>query len=227
MLVGAPHDIDDALLAAGSRPYVPGRDPGADQGLDGRDAQTRRARFVPSSTKEHRHGRHDRESGGRHSDPTVHHRVSRSGARGAARAYRGHALAREGDGRRPVAGRAARDDPGARARVGDRLRLGQVRGEAERAAALRHRDRRAGHPLRPRSLEARRRAAADRHARMAGLDHRAAEDHRSAHRSHGTRRERVGRLPRGDPLDAGLRVLRQADAAPAGAPSAWAGPGQS
>ena len=48
-------------------------------------------------------------------------------------------------------------------------------------------------------------------ARMARLDHRAAEDHRSARRSHGTRRERLGRLPRGDPVDAGLRVLRQAD----------------
>ena len=30
-------------------------------------------------------------------------------------------------------------------------------------------------------------------------------------RSHGTRRERGGRVPCGDPVDAGLRVLRQAD----------------
>ena len=29
----------------------------------------------------------------------------------------------------------------------------------------------------------------DRHARMAGLDHRAAEDHRSADQSHGARRQ--------------------------------------
>ena len=40
-----------------------------------------------------------------------------------------------------------------------------------------------GHPLHPRPLEARGRAAGDRHARLAGLDHRAAQDHRAAHRS--------------------------------------------
>ena len=45
---------------------------------------------------------------------------------------------------------------------------------------------------------------------------RAAEDHRSAHRPHGTRRERIGRVPRGDPVDARLRLLRQADRARAG-----------
>ena len=70
----------------------------------------------------------------------------------------------------------------------------KVRGAAERPAAVHHRDRRAGHPLHPRSLEARERAAAHRHARMARLDHRAAEDHRSADRSHGPRR-RARRTP--------------------------------
>ena len=38
--------------------------------------------------------------------------------------------------------------------LGDGLRLAQVRGEAQRPAALRHRDRRARHPFHPRSLEA-------------------------------------------------------------------------
>ena len=38
---------------------------------------------------------------------------------------------------------------------------------------------------------------------------------------------RSGRLPRRDSVDARLRVFRQADRAPAGAPSAWAEPGQS
>src|SRR6266542_663121 len=42
------------------------------------------------------------------------------------------------------------------------------------------------------------------------LDHRAAEDHRSTDRSHRLRRERGGRLRRGGPVDAGLRLLRQA-----------------
>ena len=55
------------------------------------------------------------------------------------------------------------------------------------------------------------RAAAHRHARMARLDHRAAEDHRSADQSHGARRKRSGRVPSRDSVDAGLRVLRQAD----------------
>ena len=42
---------------------------------------------------------------------------------------------------------------------------------------LHHRDRWAGHPFHSRSLPARGRAAADRDARVAWLDHRAAEDH--------------------------------------------------
>ena len=51
-----------------------------------------------------------------------------------------------------VAGRAARDDPGARALLADRVRLARVRGEAERAAAVQDRDRRGGHPLHPREV---------------------------------------------------------------------------
>ena len=53
---------------------------------------------------------------------------------------------------------------------------------------VRDRDRRARHPFHSRPLPARGRAAADRHARVARLDHRAAEDHRAAHQSHGARR---------------------------------------
>ena len=54
------------------------------------------------------------------------------------------------------------------------------------------------------------RATADRHARLARLDRRAAEDHRAAHRSDRARRQRGGRVPCRDPLAAGPRVLRQA-----------------
>ena len=122
-------------------------------------------------------------------------------------------------------GRAARDHAGARALLGDGLRLEQVRGEAERPAELHDRDRRAGHPLHPRPLAARGRAAAHRHARLARLDHRAAEDHRAAHGSHGARRQRGGRLPCGDPLAAGPRVLRPSRPPPAGIPSASRAPG--
>ena len=49
-----------------------------------------------------------------------------------------------------------------------------------------------------------------------------AEGHRSAHRPHRLRRPRGGRLRRRDSLDARLRLLGQADGAPAGTPTASA-----
>ena len=115
--------------------------------------------------------------------------IPRGGARRPSPAHRRDALARTGDGRGCIARRAARDDAGARALLGDRLRLAQGRGEAERPAAVHDRDRRAGHSFHPRPLEACERAAAHRHARLARLDHRAAEDHRSADQSHGAMAE--------------------------------------
>ena len=187
-----------------------------DQGEDQGSTRARRAdeaiRLRASPTNEgDPHGCHRRKVSGRHSDPAVHDRVPRGGPRGPARAHRGHALAREGGRRGCLAGRAAGDDAGGRALLGDRARLAQVRGQAQLGAQLHHRDRRAGHPLRPRSLEARGRAAARRLPRMARLGDRADEDRRPAHRPDGPRRERLGRLPPGDPQHAGLRVLGQAD----------------
>ena len=72
---------------------------------------------------------------------------------------------------------------------------------------------------------ARGRAAADRDARVAGLDRRAAEDHRAADQSDGARRECVGRVPSGDPVAAGTRVLGQADGDRLGSRSAPRVPG--
>lgn len=46
----------------------------------------------------------------------------------------------------------------------------------------------------PRPVASAERAAADRLARLARLDHRTAEDHRAAHQSRRTRRERAGRI---------------------------------
>ena len=60
------------------------------------------------------------------------HFAFRKRPRRSAPAHRGDAVAREGDGHRSIAGRAARDDAEARALLGDRLRLAQVRGEAQR-----------------------------------------------------------------------------------------------
>ncbi len=115
------------------------------------------------------------------------------------------------DGRRRLAGRAARDDAGPRALLGERVRLAPLRSQAQQPAELPHRDRRAGHPLHPRALKARGRASSRRHARLARLDRRAAEDHRATDRSHVARRERGRRVPSRDPVAAGPRVLRQAD----------------
>ena len=65
-----------------------------------------------------------------------------------------------------------------------------VRGEAERPAAVHDRDRRPRHPLHPRPFAARERAAAHHHARLARLGHRDAQRRRSAHRPDGARRQR-------------------------------------
>ena len=51
------------------------------------------------------------------------------------------------------------------------------------------------------------------------------EDHRSADQSHGSRRQRIGRLRRGDPVDGRLRVFRQAHYAGLGPRSHGAGVG--
>ena len=188
------------------------------RGLDGGDVRTRRAGCVPSP--HHRphqggpHGSHDRKVSGRHHDPPVHDRDSRGGARGPACAHRRDALPRA---RRPsrTTRRACRsrlmqdlarywateyDWRKCEARLnalpnfiteidGLDIHFIHVRSKHEDALPL---------VCLP---------------RLAGLDRRAAEAHRPAHRSDRARRERVGRLPRRDPVDAGVRVLRQADRA--------------
>ena len=99
----------------------------------------------------------------------------------------------------------------ARAVLGHGVRLAQGRVAAERGSELHHRDRRARHSLHSRALEARECVARRHHPRLAGLHHRAAQAHRTADQSHGARRQRRGRLPRGDSVDAGLRLLGQAN----------------
>ena len=138
-------------------------------------------------------------------------RIPEEAVRRPAPADRGHALARPGDGRRPVAGRPAREDPGAGPLLGHRLRLAQGRGEAQCPAAVHHRDRRARYPLHPRPLASPERPAADHDAWLAGLRVRAAQDRRSADRPDRARRTRGRRLRPGPAFDAGLRLLRQAN----------------
>ena len=146
--------------------------------------------------------------------------LSGRGARRPETPHRGDAVARAGDRHGSIARRAARDGSEARALLGDRVRLAQVRGEAQRPAAIHHQDRRRRHSFHSRAFEASERAADHRHARMARLDHRAVEDHRSADESHGAWRERGGRFRRRDSVAAGLRVFREAHRDSAGIPSA-------
>ena len=107
--------------------------------------------------------------------------------------------------------RATRHDAETHPVLGNGIRLEQVRGASEGAAAFHHRDRRPRHPLHPREIQASGCAAGHHHARLARFGHRAAEDHRSAHQPHGAWRNRSRCVRRGDPVDAGLRLFRQAD----------------
>ena len=102
------------------------------------------------------------------------------------------------------------DAAGARALLGDRVRLAQGRGEAERAAAVHDRDRRRRHPLHPRQVAARGRAAADHDPRLARLGRRAARDGRPADRPDRARRQRRGCLPARAALAARVRLLGRA-----------------
>ena len=92
--------------------------------------------------------------------------------------------------------------------------------------AVHHRHRWAGHSFHSRSLKASKCYAAHRHARVARLDHRAAEDHRSTANptAHGGRAE--------DAFDVVIPSMpgygfSGKPTSPAGAPSAWPMPGRS
>ena len=151
---------------------------------------------------------HDRNLCRRCGGPAIHDPGRlRGGTRDAARPHHRHPLARPRTRRRLLAGRPAGGDPGTRPLLGNRVRHAPVRSPAGRPAALRHRDRRAGHSLHPRPLAARERAAGHHHPRVARLGHRTAERHRPARQPHRARRELGGCLRRGNPVDAGLRVL--------------------
>ncbi|CAA9378697.1 MAG: Epoxide hydrolase, partial [uncultured Gemmatimonadetes bacterium] len=145
---------------------------------------------------------------GRH--PPLPRPGPRSGHRRAPPAHRRHALARPRDRARPDAGRADGEDTPARGVLGHGLRLAPGRGTAQRAAAVHDHHRRAGHPLHPRALQARRRDAAGDDARVARLRVRAAQDGRPAHRPHGARRAGGGRLPPRAAVHPRLRLLGKA-----------------
>ncbi len=153
--------------------------------------------------------------GGRHRRKRSHHALPRSLQRPrpcrSASPRRGDPVAGQGNGFGPHARRPARDHQEARRPLGEALRLAQDRSEAQLLPAVRHQHRRAGHPFHPCSLEAKKRAADHHHPRLAGLDHRAAEDHRAADRSDRPWRQRRGRVRRRDPVAARLWLLGQAD----------------
>ena len=78
-------------------------------------------------------------------------------------------------------------------------------------APVHDRDRRRRHPLHPREVGARERAAADHDARLARLGHRAARGRRPAHRPDRARRTRRGRVPPRAAVPPRLRLLGRAD----------------
>ena len=171
------------------------------------DATTSRTEGSTRSQNGGRHGNHRKRDG----DPRLSRRDTGRGAGRPPQTPRGHTLARTGDRRRRVTGRAARDDAGACALLGHRVRLQEGGGEVERGASVHHGDRRPRYPLHPRQVAARERVAAHHHARLAGLDHRDAERRRSAQRPDCTRRRLRGRVRRRGSLDAGLWVLGETE----------------
>ena len=88
--------------------------------------------------------------------------------------------------------------------------FGAGRGAAERASAVHDRDRRRGHPLHPRQVVARERAAADHDPRLARLGDRDDRHGRPADRPDRARRQRRGCLPSRAALPARVRLLRRA-----------------
>src|SRR4029434_2946050 len=102
---------------------------------------------------------------------------------------------------------------GARALLGDRVRLAQMRDTTERAAAVHDRDRPGGGPLHPRQALACARVAADHDAWLARLGYRAARDRRSPDRPDFARWHLRRCIPLGAAVLAWLRLLDRADRA--------------
>ena len=113
--------------------------------------------------------------------------------------------------RRLDSGHSAGLHPRARRVLGHRIRLARARIRAQSVRPVHHRDRRPRHPLHPSALPAPGRLPARHHARLAGIDHRIRQGHRAADRPDRIRRARRGRLSRGVPIAARLRLLREAD----------------
>lgn len=148
---------------------------------------------------------------GRHLDPSVPGSRVRRSACGSASTDRRHEMADAGNRHRCLARRAARDDAQARGLLADGLRLAQGRGAAQCVAAVRDDDRWRRHPFHSCPLEEQKRAADHHHARLARLDHRTAEDHRSAHEPDRARRQCSRFVRRRDSVAAGLRFFGQTD----------------
>ena len=94
--------------------------------------------------------------------------------------------------------------------LGKRVRLAQVRSEIQRLPELHHRDRRPGHPLHSCSLEARERPPIIVTHGWPGsaVWHLKIIEPLTNPTAHGGR---IGRIPCGDPVDAGLRILGKAN----------------
>lgn len=148
-------------------------------------------------------------------DRAVPHRHPAGRPRRPGRPALPHPLARRGRRRRVGLRLSAGPAEGTRRALAHRVRLARARGPAQRTAALHHRDRRPDRALRSRPLHAAGRARAGPHARLA----------RFLPRIPGRRRAVVARLPPGDPVHPGFRLLRPHPRARLGRPAGRAGLG--
>ncbi|CAA9499021.1 MAG: Epoxide hydrolase, partial [uncultured Solirubrobacterales bacterium] len=140
----------------------------------------------------------------RRRDPSLPRRDPRARARRPPRAPAANALAGPRDGRGLGPGRSGRLPARPVRLLGRRLRPPPRGDAAQRPPPVPDGGRRSGDPLPPRPLAPPRRAAADRHPRLAGLSRGVPRGHRSAGRPARPRRRGRRRLPRRLPLAARL-----------------------
>ena len=116
-------------------------------------------------------------------DSTLYTGRAASGARSSAGETRSRALARDRDGRRLDAGRAARARQVARRILADAVRLASLRGHAESLRPVRHDARRTRHPFPARAVAPCRCDAAHHDSRLARLGDRVSQGHCATDRS--------------------------------------------
>ena len=169
-----------------------------------------------------------RSSGRKRRDPSLPRQHSGRATRRPPPPHRGDPVARPGDGHGPIAGRAdSRTFRSSSRYWGTDYDWRKAEAKLNALAAVHDDDRRPRHPLHPRPLPSPNALPLIMTHGWPGSVFELAQDRRSAHGSHGAWWTRGGRFRSRPALDAGLRLLRQADRARAGIPTASPAPGRS